>query len=477
MGIKQKIRSEGTIYFSAQVPDISGKLFGTIPSIEASHEKKAFFRKQWLVPFSGASILATSAIIVGLVLTNSGHRYPGLTPLNNVTINAQATGEFDYLDAQANAAMIQPFAIDSIKALYDENKNLVFSPVSAYLALSSLLEASDNNTYDELASALYVDDLGTLRQAAHGYMQLLNFEYVDTVSNSKQKTISKIANGIFVNNAYPVTEAYLNTLATDYFTEVFHTDFSSRARQGIANWVNDKTNDFLNIQPEDVSFSPDTIFTLYNTLYSKFYWSTAYPKKNTTLKTFTNTVDDSTQTVDFMSKVYTPRYAEKNVSYELVIERIRHQMQMHIVLPKAPFTVADILLDHTLINEILAPKDTSGQGMISLLLPKFSFKNRLDLVPMLRVLGVNDVFSPQLANLSKATNDAFVETIFQETGIKVEEAGGEAASMTEIGVSTNAATPEGGDDIDVYNINRSFFYIISTDEGIPLYIGVNHTIA
>ena len=94
---------------------------------------------------------------------------------------------------------------------------------------------------------------------------------------------------------------------------------------------------------------------------------------------------------------------------------------------------------------------------------------------MMQLLGVSDVFNSQQADLSKATTNGFVDTIFQETGIVVEEDGVEAASMTEIGVS-GIATPEGNDTIEVYDINRSFFYIISTDEGIPLYIGVNQSI-
>lgn len=476
MGIKQKIRTEGNAYFSAQVPDISAKLFGQVPVMEATNVKKPFFRKQWFVPFSSVSILATSAIVVAIVLGNSGHYYPGLTPLNTVNLSPlQEESEYDYAGSPLDYDLIQPFAIASAQALFYEDQNLVYSPLSAYLALSSLLEASANQTYDQIANALNVEDIDTLRQNMHGFMQLLNYEYEDIVSQKRQTTISKVANGIFVNKAYEVKEAYLTTLANDYFTEVFHTDFSMASRQGVANWVNGKTNGFLNIKPENISFSPETIFTIYNTLYSKFFWNTAYPKTNTNERTFTNTATDTTQTAEFMSKVFIPNYAEKNDDYELVIEDIRHGMKMHIVLPKSPLKVEDILLDDALMSEILAPKDLGSIDAISLFLPKFSFKNRLDLVPMMQLLGVSDVFNSQQADLSKATTNGFVDTIFQETGIVVEEDGVEAASMTEIGVSGNAI-PEGNDTIEVYDINRSFFYIISTDEGIPLYIGVNQSI-
>lgn len=477
MNMKQKIRDEGKTYFTMQVPDITQRLFTKVPEITGISKRPSWWRNRFLLSFSSVSVVAVSVVIVALVLLQTGPQYPGLKPLNKVSfslMNSDERTEFAGENLISNQS-IQDFALSSFLSLTSEEDNLVYSPISAYLALASLLEAADLDTYLELSDALNINQLSELQTIASSYMQLLNFEYTDVVNKQKQISKSLLSNGIFVNEAYPVQQTYLDSLATHYYSEVFHTPFSPLAKQGIAQWVNDKTQNFLDMSPDDIHFSADTIFTIYNTLYTKLFWHNAYKKANTVTRPFTNTLTNEVDDVAFMQKTFSPIYASKNADYDVVVDRIRYDLQMTIIMPNASLLVRDILENESAMEELFVVRETNHiDSLITMKLPKFSIKNRLNLKPMLQSIGVEAVFDSHNANLSKAIEGAFVSSIFQETGIEIEENGLEGASVTQI--ETSATATPSNDEILIYDMNRSFIYAISTTDGIPLYIGVNQSI-
>ena len=68
---------------------------------------------------------------------------------------------------------------------------------------------------------------------------------------------------------------YLEKL-NSYYTEAFASTFSNKELDEIADWVNEKTNDLLNANKDNLGLSNDTILALINTIYFKNSWEVAY---------------------------------------------------------------------------------------------------------------------------------------------------------------------------------------------------------
>jgi serine protease inhibitor len=65
-------------------------------------------------------------------------------------------------------------------------------------------------------------------------------------------------------------------------------------------------------------------------------------------------------------------------------------------------------------------------------LPRFSVRSRLDLVPLFQSLGVHDLFDASKADLSgiSAAPGLYVDTFVHEAWVQVDEEGTEAAAAT-----------------------------------------------
>jgi len=80
---------------------------------------------------------------------------------------------------------------------------------------------------------------------------------------------------------------------------------------------------------------------------------------------------------------------------------------------------------------------------VSVELPRFELEYERGLIDDLEALGMEDLFDPSLADLSRLTaaSDAFVSDVKQKTFVKLDEEGTEAAAVTAVEVSLTSAGP------------------------------------
>ena len=100
-------------------------------------------------------------------------------------------------------------------------------------------------------------------------------------------------------------------------------------------------------------------------------------------------------------------------------------------------------------------------------MPKFDFKGNYKLVSVLDSLGIKSIFS----NCSKGflRNDIFVSDVTQDTYIKVDEKGAEAAAVTTIVMAAGAARTNSF----AMTIDRPYAFAIREDKtGLLLFIGI-----
>ena len=139
-------------------------------------------------------------------------------------------------------------------------------------------------------------------------------------------------------------------------------------------------------------------------------------------------------------------------------------------LPDEGITPESLLED----PEFLSRLDLNGEdrriGEVQWSVPKFDVDSQLNLLEMLKELGITDLQDPDKADLSALTNlSAYLSDAVQLARVKVDEEGVEAAAVTMLMERCLSApiNPE----ICVMDLNRPFLFVIRS-ENIPLFIGV-----
>ena len=109
-------------------------------------------------------------------------------------------------------------------------------------------------------------------------------------------------------------------------------------------------------------------------------------------------------------------------------------------------------------------------------MPRFTARCRTELSGALGKLGATDLFDPALADLSgigtmSDGSGLAVSQVLQETFIKVDEQGTEAAAATALGIST-ASAPAPEDEPKQVILDRPFAYLIwDTQTAAPVFMG------
>ena len=96
---------------------------------------------------------------------------------------------------------------------------------------------------------------------------------------------------------------------------------------------------------------------------------------------------------------------------------------------------------------------------VDLKLPRFTSVYNRELNDVLKLLGMNAMFDPSKANLTKMSAvSSFVSMVLQKAKIEVDEEGSKAAAVTVVETLTTAAPPSRP---IMFHANRPFMYAIA----------------
>ena len=482
MSLKKQIKRSGQIYFETHAPDVPlGKAMFT-SGVEAfdvppAPSKKKFFTSRMIWSFSSASVVLVGVVVFALVLNtnNPGAAdYRGVNALNAVSFPSDAAVQ-DLPVSTDYSSAVTAFMNKTAKELYtDETQSFIYSPISAYFALSLLLEGASGNTYDQLASVLGVSDIASLRADSKALYQNLYYDVTYTSNSGDKQAISKMGNAVYVNQnkADAVKATFLDTLASEYYAEVFKTDFGDESKQGIADWLNDKTNDFLNVQPSDIAATPDALLALFNTIYLKNSWINGFDSNYNFEGDFANSGADAVQTVTYMRGTSTQPYIDIPGQYSLTVNPLYGGNKVLFVLPATGVSPKSILSDSDTMDAIVAASTSLDSATVHFRMPKHSTFNKYMMNDALIANGVTDVFTDASDLTNIIDTGAFVSSVTQNVGITFEERGVEAAAFTEIDVVETAMPIN---EVNFY-LDRSFIYVIVSPDDIPLFVGVTNAI-
>ncbi len=346
------------------------------------------------------------------------------------------------------------------------NENLVYSPLNIYMALSLLAELSAGETRDQILTALYVNDIKSLRKRVKALWDA-NYQNMPFAK-------SLLGNSIWLRNDISYHNKPLKTLADDYHASSFIGDMGSEElNHALQEWTDKNTGGLLTKYANNMELDADTVLALVSTLYLKATWGDPFEEEDTTSETFHGLNGDTE--VQMMHSVEDFGVLVGK-HFKAVGKYLEHSGKVYFFLPEEDINAADILCDPEALSIIRDPNVQSYRDvMVNLSVPRFRTTTKCNLLDAMNALGITDVTDPDRADfspLTSASKNVWLNSAEHTATAEINEEGVTGAAYTE-DVVCGAIPPE--EEID-FVLDRPFcFAVVASDRSI-LFSGVVQTI-
>lgn len=314
-------------------------------------------------------------------------------------------------------------------AKQDANDNFIYSPLSVWLPLAALVNATDAANKPALLEALGAS--GITEEQINDYAQNILYRITGEGIEKYEpefKSPLKIANALFVSKNETVKQSFAQSFADNYRGTVFNVDFSSQqAVDEVNQWASDQTDGLItNVIDE---FNPATVAAIVNAIYYSNRWYSEFNESETKSDVFHASSGDTA--AEYMKREGDGQEYYEDDRVQAMPLTFNGGGRLWIILPKnetANELYENITDDY--FNEILHNK-TGRTG--TLLLPKFEIGNKLTLKDALIALGIplfDSEAAPLTGGLIESDAPVWVSDVIQKTMIKVDEKGTTAAAVT-----------------------------------------------
>jgi len=310
--------------------------------------------------------------------------------------------------------------------------NSVFSPLSIASTLTMLLTGTNGTSYNQLRKALgYAAGLDE-NQINSAYKHIMS--RMKTLDSQHGQAIDlHVANGLFTRS--DLVDEFVNKAKSYFSSDVYQFGLqrSPSMPSAINQWVASKTNN--RIRNIVGSLSPDTQMIAANVVYLNANWADPFQPDYTSLQDFHVSPTETIQ-VAMMSEIGDVYYVDdKDLGLKMIGKPyVGEQLAMYLIVPTDTPGVDSLnsleaRLSDVIVNDLM--ERMTGRA-VSVQLPKFRIHQKLSLKNPLRDLGVQALFSPNDADLSRMTSKSGVafDDIVHQTFIEVTESGTEAAAAT-----------------------------------------------
>ena len=369
---------------------------------------------------------------------------------------------------------LRDFTVDFMKHSTTKEEQWVFSPLSIATCLSMINEGAKGITREEIDKVLHYNNEFTPKEEIK--KMLLNIA-IDMPSHG---TYLDINQSLWTHgDGDNIVKHYIQTLNDYYFAEVIHADLTSKDTLPIlADWINRKTKNFLDMKPEDLEnfLSPNPVCWLLNSVYLKSKWKQPFDKKNNVDGIFTK-ADGKTVSATYMTRKDEDNrlpYYECD-DYLISSLEFNEKINIQILLPKEGKNCDSILKDTNNIENLLNYKKLNKEtDIIDYKIPKFDIKVDTDLKGTLWAMGCTSMFgnTANLNGLDVREGYAYIAEAAHKARIKLDNQGVEAAAFTGFGAQGKSAPAK----CINFHVTRPFMYSITDQNGLPLLMGVMNSI-
>nr|XP_006115617.1 serpin B6 [Pelodiscus sinensis] len=327
------------------------------------------------------------------------------------------------------------FALSLFRKLSENatTQNLFFSPLSISSALAMVFLGAKGNTECQMAKVL---SLVKPEDIHDGYQSLIS-----EINKPGLNYLLRMANRLYGEKTYQFLTTFIDASQKFYHAELEPLDFSGApedSRKHINTWVEEKTEGKIqNLLAQGIVDSM-TRLVLVNAIYFKGNWATKFNEAHTVTRQFKINKDES-KPVQMMFKKATFKmgYLGDFQTKVLELPYVDNETSMIILLPDEIQDNSTGLeqLEREITDEKLAEwinPDMMDDTEVEVFLPKFKLEQTFDLKPVLKSMGMTDVFDRKKADLSgmSANNDLFMSQVVHKSFVEVNEEGTEAAAAT-----------------------------------------------
>lgn len=258
-----------------------------------------------------------------------------------------------------------------------QKTNLMFSILSAQVALLFLYSGCRGNTGQEILSALELQL--TSKKTIEDQTKILLQQLTST------GLTFDIANGLFVDKNYKIKESFLVTADQIFDALVQNVDFGDAVKSAkqingyVANITHNKITDLI----DKNTLGPGTRLVLVNALYFQGNWTIPFSDTYTKKPEAFYKAPGETVEINYMllkGKVLNYSYCDLLNAYFVRLPFKRGNASMVLVVPRDLFGLDNIEKN----PEAIFTPHKMTEEIINLKMPKFLIRNTFELIPALR---------------------------------------------------------------------------------------------
>jgi serpin B len=390
----------------------------------------------------------SGAILAGGALAGCTARPPGETGPSVETAGSSLDRTRPDVREEALDALVRgqtAFALDLLARLAerDRSANRFFSPFSVSLALGMVWAGAGSETTEEMAEALRI---GLPQEQYHPAVDALDRRLEDSAESATEAGDYRLStvNALWGQEGYPFREAFLDTLATNYGAGINLVDFRddpgaarTTINEAVAAWTEGRITDLL--APGTVT--TDTRFVLTDAIYFAADWASEFDPDRTSEGEF-DALDGRTQRVRMMHQ--TERLPSGAVDGHRLVELpyVGETTSMVVLVPaRGAFDAVERDLTP---DRLAALVGSLRERETAVTLPRFTFRSRFRLKPVLSALGMARAFTPEadfggIVDPSAVDEPLYLTAAVHEAYVSVDETGTEAAAASGFGGGADSA--------------------------------------
>ena len=342
-----------------------------------------------------------------------------------------------------------------------KGESRMISPFSVYVALSMLANGADGETLAQLDELL-----GLTAEERNAYLAGWLGE-LEAFRDSSDTLLAN-ANSVWIHEGLEseVHKDFLDICAQYFKAGFFSAPMDDSTVRDVNGWVKAKTRNMSDQLLKKVS--PLTATILLNAITFDAKWQEEFDD-TLTRDAFFYKADGTTVTVDMMEGDVADGYLENMLATGFIKTYKGGAFSYIALVPKRD--VEEVSLDQLLAS--LSPEsirsliDNKYDETCVVYMPKYESDYGLNLVDVLKELGVTDVFDEK-ADLSRMIgepeDDICVSSVIHKTHISVDAKGTQAAASTAVISEWKSGPP-------CVILDRPFVYMIVDSEGLPIFIG------
>ena len=391
---------------------------------------------------------------------------PVSTPCPKVTANPEKQTSIKDLKTKEERFKegMNRFSYDVFEQI-GTNDNMFISPFSLSMALSMLVNGSNEQAKTELEQALGITNLDEWNSMVKQYVNYENSKY------TKLDVANSIWHSPYILENKSAKESFIPTMKEYYGVEFFERNlYTEDTREEINEWASNRTNGMI---PKFLksNLSEDTKIFFMNAVYFQAKWQNDFSEYSTHKAEF-NGKNKKTE-VDMMYQGNSHfSYLVKNGLRGIELQYSDNMVMDVFITEEENKNAGDVFSALSSKEKTQLLEDLGNSEMVrisKLYFPKFQFGYEAqELEKLLQNLGIKSIYSA--GGLSGISEEVFISTIKQSTKIEVDEYGTKAAAVT--GMSGITCMPPAEDQI-IFNVNRPFVYVIRDKEtGVILFMGV-----